>query len=32
MQFRSLQANGTLVQQGRARGAWYELGSTPLGK
>ena len=30
LHFRSLRANGTLVQRGRARGAWYELGQTPL--
>ena len=30
MHFRSLQAKGTLVQRGRARGTWYELGETTL--
>jgi Fic family protein len=30
MHFRSLQAKGILVQRGRARGAWYELGETAL--
>jgi hypothetical protein len=30
MHFRSLTAGGTLVQRGRARGAWYELGQALL--
>ena len=30
MHFRSLTAGGTLVQRGRARGAWYDLGQALL--